>query len=172
MIAAPWSSLVQINHCGQRRMRKFLVKKYKKIMTCGCFSFRHRGQKSISPPEQDGFLVCKALHDDQRHHWRDCDKSQNCNRPLWRPDVRWSPSPLQPLPLGGACGGKRMNIAHLVVMMADCTSETWCSLANDASSRPTVLYRPEIYAVLAEISNMCHFGPCGIFRKTLPHGKL
>ena len=61
-----------------------------------------------------------------------------------------------------------MNIAHLVVMMADCTSETWYSLANDASSRPTVLYRPEIYAVLAEIPHMCHFAPCGIFTKTLP----
>ena len=38
-------------------------------------------------------------------------------------------------PPGHACGPqgvKMMNIAHLVVMMADSTSVTWCELANDA----------------------------------------
>ena len=30
-----------------------------------------------------------------------------------------------PLQLGGVRGGKMMNIAYLVVIMADLTSETW-----------------------------------------------
>ena len=52
-----------------------------------------------------------------------------------------------------------MNIAHLVVMMADSTSVTWCELANDASGGRGVLYRSGIHAVRGEISHMCHFGP-------------
>ena len=52
-----------------------------------------------------------------------------------------------------------MKIAHLVVMMVDSTSETWCGLDIDASGRHEVIYRSEIHAVLAEISRMCHLGP-------------
>ena len=52
-----------------------------------------------------------------------------------------------------------MNIAHLVVMMADSTSETWCELANDASSLHPVLYRSEIDVALAEMSHMWYLGP-------------
>ena len=54
-----------------------------------------------------------------------------------------------PLPLGGAQGAKMMNIAHLIVMMADSTSETWCDLANDASGERAVLYRSRIHVNLA-----------------------
>ena len=43
-------------------------------------------------------------------------------------------------------------IAHLVVIMADCNSDSCHSLANDASDRHAVLYRPEIHPVLAEVS--------------------
>ena len=50
------------------------------------------------------------------------------------------------------------NIAHLLVMTIDLTSETWFELANDAPGHRTVLYRSGIHAVLAEISHMRHFG--------------
>ena len=63
-----------------------------------------------------------------------------------------------PLPLGGAQGGKMMNIAHLLDMTIDLTSETWYELANGAPGYHTVLYRSGIHAVLAEISHMRHFG--------------
>ena len=52
-----------------------------------------------------------------------------------------------------------MNIAHLVVMMADSTSVTWCELANDAPGEYEVIYRSRIHAVRGEISHMCNFGP-------------
>ena len=52
-----------------------------------------------------------------------------------------------------------MNIAHLVVMMVDSTSETWYELVNDASGERAVLYRSRIHASLAEISHMRHLGP-------------
>ena len=51
-----------------------------------------------------------------------------------------------------------MNIAHLLVMMIDLTSETWYELVNGAPGHHTVLYRSEIHADLAEISHMRHFG--------------
>ena len=63
-----------------------------------------------------------------------------------------------PLPLGGAQGGKMTNIAYLLVMTIDLTSETWYELANGAPGHHTVLYRSGIHAVLAEISHMRHFG--------------
>ena len=59
-----------------------------------------------------------------------------------------------PLQLGGGRGDKMGNIAYLVVIMADSTSETWCQLTNDAHGHHTVLNRTEIHAVLAEISKM------------------
>ena len=65
---------------------------------------------------------------------------------------------LPPLPLGGAQGAKMTNIAHLLVMTVDLTSETWYELANGAPGHHTVLYRSGIHAVLAEISHMRHFG--------------
>ena len=52
-----------------------------------------------------------------------------------------------------------MNIAHLIVMMADSTSETWYELVNDAPGGRAVIYRSRIHVVLAEISHMRHFGP-------------
>ena len=63
-----------------------------------------------------------------------------------------------PLPLGGAQGGKMMNIADLLVTTINLTSETWYELANGAPGHHTVLYRTGIHAVLAEISHMWHFG--------------
>ena len=59
-----------------------------------------------------------------------------------------------PLQLGGGRGDKMGNIAYLVIIMADSTSETWCQLTNDAHGHHTVLNRTEIHAVLAEISKM------------------
>ena len=59
----------------------------------------------------------------------------------------------------GLRGAKMMNIAHLVVMMADSTSETWCELANDAPEGRAVIYRSRFHAVLAKISQIRHFGP-------------
>ena len=68
-----------------------------------------------------------------------------------------------PFPLGGAQGGKLTNIAHLLVMTIDLTSETWCELANSAPGHHAVLYRSGICAVLAEISHTnvgtSHLGP-------------
>ena len=58
-----------------------------------------------------------------------------------------------------ASGVKMMNIAHLVAMMADSTSVTWCELANDAPGECEVIYRSKIHAVRGEISRMCNFGP-------------
>ena len=63
-----------------------------------------------------------------------------------------------PPPLGGAPGGKMMNIADLLVMTIDLTSETWYELANGAPGHHAMLYRTGIHAVLAEISHMWHFG--------------
>ena len=62
-------------------------------------------------------------------------------------------------PLGGAQGGKMTNIADLLDMTIDLTSETWYELANGAPGHHTVLYRTGIHAVLAEISHMSHLGP-------------
>ena len=67
-----------------------------------------------------------------------------------------------PLPLGGAQGAKMTNIAYLLVMTIDLTSETWYKLANGAPGHHTVLYRTGIHAVLAEISHMRHFGVPGV----------
>ena len=52
-----------------------------------------------------------------------------------------------------------MNIADLLDMTIDLTSETWYELANGAPGHHTVLYRTGIHAVLAEISHMSHLGP-------------
>ena len=55
------------------------------------------------------------------------------------------------------------NIAYLLVMIIDLTSETWQELANGAPDHHSVLYRSGIYAVLAEISHTSHLGlggPC------------
>ena len=67
-------------------------------------------------------------------------------------------SPLPPLPLSGAHLGKMTNIAHLLIMTIDLTSETWYELVSGAPDHHTVLYRSGIHAVLAEISHMRHFG--------------
>ena len=65
-----------------------------------------------------------------------------------------------PFQLGGGRGGKmgNINIAYLVVIMADSTSETWCWLANDDSSHHAVPYRKEIHVILTEISKKCYLG--------------
>ena len=67
-------------------------------------------------------------------------------------------SPFHPHPLGGAHGTKMTNIAHVLVMTIDLTSETWYELVNGAPGHHSVLYRSVIHAVLAEISHMRHFG--------------
>ena len=71
---------------------------------------------------------------------------------------------MPPLPLGGAQGAKMTNIAHLLVMTIDLTSETWYELANGAPGHHTVLYRTGIHAVLAEVSHMSHLGRIRTFR--------
>ena len=60
-----------------------------------------------------------------------------------------------------------MNVAYLVVIMADLTSETWYELANDAPGHHAVLYRTGIHAVLTEISKKCYLGS-GRFGVHLP----
>ena len=52
-----------------------------------------------------------------------------------------------------------MNMAHVDVMMAELTPETWNELANHASDDHAVLYRPEIHAHLAQISHMVYLAP-------------
>ena len=51
------------------------------------------------------------------------------------------------------------NIAHLLVMTIDLTSETWYELDNSAPDHHAVLYNSGIHAVLAEISHTSHLGP-------------
>ena len=51
-----------------------------------------------------------------------------------------------------------MDMAHLLVMTIDLTSETWYERAISAPGHHSVLYRSGIHAVLAEISHMQHFG--------------
>ena len=51
-----------------------------------------------------------------------------------------------------------MDIAYLVAIMADLTSETWYQLANDAYGHHSVLYRTGIHAILTEISEKCYLG--------------
>ena len=58
-----------------------------------------------------------------------------------------------------AQGSRMKEIAPLVVMNIDSTSETWSRLVNDTSGHPTVLYRSEFHAALTEISRTCHMGP-------------
>ena len=64
-----------------------------------------------------------------------------------------------------------MDIAYLVAIMADLTSETWYELANDAYGHDAVLYRTGIHAILAEISKMCYLGS-GRFWVHLPWNVL
>ena len=68
---------------------------------------------------------------------------------------------------GGGQGGKMMDIAYLVAIMADLTSETWYQLANDAPGHHAVLYRTGIHAILTEISKKCYLGS-GRFWVQLP----
>ena len=56
---------------------------------------------------------------------------------------------------GGAHGSKTMDIAHMLVMIAKSTTETWYQLVFDASGDGVVLYRSKIHAVLAKISLWC-----------------
>ena len=55
-----------------------------------------------------------------------------------------------------------MDMAHLLVMTIDLTSETWYERAISAPGHHSVLYRSGIHAVLAEISHMLQFWPCGV----------
>ena len=50
------------------------------------------------------------------------------------------------------------NIAHLLVVTIDLTSETWYELANGAPGHHSVLNRTGIHVGHAEISHMQHFG--------------
>ena len=49
-----------------------------------------------------------------------------------------------------------VNIAYLVVIMADSTSEAWCQLTNDSHGHHTVRNRTEIHAILSggDIENL------------------
>ena len=47
-----------------------------------------------------------------------------------------------------------MDMAHMLVMIAETTTETWYQLVFDTSGDGVVLYRSKIHAILAEISNM------------------
>ena len=47
-----------------------------------------------------------------------------------------------------------MDMAHMLVMIAVTTTETWYQLVFDTSGDGVVLYRSKIHAILAEISNM------------------
>ena len=67
-----------------------------------------------------------------------------------------------PPPSGWGPGGKMTNIAYLLVMTIDLTSETWYKLANGAPGRHTVLYRSGIHAVLAADIAHAAFWPCGV----------
>ena len=70
-----------------------------------------------------------------------------------------------PLQLGGAQGAKMTNIAHLLVVTIDLTSETWYELANGAPGHYSVLYRTGIHAGLAR-----RFRICGILALGRPWG--
>ena len=48
----------------------------------------------------------------------------------------------------GPMGVKMTNMAHLLAMMVEFTSETWHVLVNDAPGGRVVLYRSGIHAVL------------------------
>ena len=47
-----------------------------------------------------------------------------------------------------------VDMAPLLVMKVEFTSETCCKLANDASGDGTALYRSEIQVFIGEISHM------------------
>ena len=61
-----------------------------------------------------------------------------------------------------------MNIAYLVAIMADLTSETWYELANDAPGHHAVLYRTGIHAILTEVSKKNAIWALGASRCTCP----
>ena len=75
---------------------------------------------------------------------------------MWSVDMAFPPF-ARPSSWGGQ-GGKMMDIAYLVAIMADLTSETWYQLANDAYGHHSVLYRTGIHAILTEISEKCYLG--------------
>ena len=60
-----------------------------------------------------------------------------------------------------------MDIAYLVAIMADLTSETWYELPNDAPGHHAVLYRTGIHAILTEMSKNAIWA-LGIFGCTCP----
>ena len=54
-----------------------------------------------------------------------------------------------------------MDIAFLVAIMADLTSETWYELANDAPGHHAVLYRTGIHAILYQKNAILALGVFG-----------
>ena len=47
-----------------------------------------------------------------------------------------------------------MDMAHMLVVIAKTTTETWYQLVFDTSGGGVALYRSKIHAILAEISNI------------------
>ena len=77
---------------------------------------------AISPREQHGFRICKALYDDQGHHWRAHTKFQKSNRSSCRADLRYSSfCPPGPHPVGGV---QMVRRPYLCTTVVDFSSET------------------------------------------------
>ena len=65
-----------------------------------------------------------------------------------RYDILTICTPPAPTHWVGPGGIKMMNMAHLLTMMVELTSETWYELINDASGDRVVLFRPGVHADL------------------------
>ena len=77
---------------------------------------------AISPREQHGFRICKALYDNQGHHWRAHIKFQKLNRSSCRADLRYSSfCPPGRHPVGGV---QMVRRPYLRTTVADFSSET------------------------------------------------
>ena len=97
---------------------------------------------AISPREQHGFRICKALYDDQGHHWRAHTKFQKSNRSSCRADLRYSSfCPPGPHPVGGVQMVRRPYLRTTVV---DFSSETCLIVVSIVTDDDGTSFRTEI----------------------------
>ena len=97
---------------------------------------------AISPREQHGFRICKALYDDQGHHWRAHTKFQKSNRSSCRADLRYSSfCPPGPHPVGGV---QMVRRPYLRTTVDDFSSETYLIVVSIVTDDDGTSFRTEI----------------------------
>ena len=113
----------------------------------------------ISPQEQHGFRFCKALYDDQGHHWRAHTKFQKSNGASGRADMRYS-SFCPPVPTQRE-GGAMVIMPYLRTAVVELSSETSHSASSNITNWREVLQRSLIDGSGADISPLWHLSAGG-----------